>query len=163
MKQVSSATAPTATLLRPRPLVAELASDVELAEEELSLALSAADEDAELLLAVALVEELEPEDCEAVDEAVSESVWEASEVLLAVAEPLPVVEAGVATVAFPMSCTKVKALDPNVDCQQARYEAPPSAPAVVASTAVLQVRPGSTSHGTALPEAAKSVLDEHAV
>ena len=97
MKQVSSATAPTATLLRPRPLVAELAPDVELAEEELSLALSAADEDAELLLAVALVEELEPEDCEAVDEAVSESVWEASEVLLAVAEPLPVVEAGVAT------------------------------------------------------------------
>ena len=97
MKQVSSATAPTATLLRPRPLVAELASDVELAEEELSLALSAADEDAELLLAVALVEELEPEDCEAVDEAVSESVWEASEVLLAVAEPLPVVEAGAAT------------------------------------------------------------------
>ena len=67
------------------------------------------------------------------------------------------------SLAFPMSCTKVKALDPNVDCQQARYEAPPSAPAVVASTAVLQVRPGSTSHGTALPEAAKSVLDEHAV
>ena len=41
--------------------------------------------------------ELEPEDREAVDEAVSESVAEASEVLLAVAEPLPVAEAGVAT------------------------------------------------------------------
>ena len=41
--------------------------------------------------------ELEPEDREAVDEAVSESVAEASEVLLAVAEPLPVAEAGAAT------------------------------------------------------------------
>jgi hypothetical protein len=65
--------------------------------------------------------------------------------------------------ALPMSCTKVKALEPRVDCQQARYEAPPSASAVAARTAVLQVSPGSTSHGTALPEAAKSVLDEHAV
>ena len=64
---------------------------------------------------------------------------------------------------FPMSCTKVKALEPNVDCQQARYEAPPSAPAVVASTAVLQVKPGLTSHATAVPELPKSVLDEHAV
>ena len=87
-KQVNSATAPTATPLRPRPLVAEPAPD-----EELELALSAADEDAEFLLAV----ELEPEDREAVDEAVSESVADASEVLLAVVEPLPVVEAGAAT------------------------------------------------------------------
>lgn len=177
--------APTAALLKPRPLVAKLAPDVELADEELELALSvpeAADEDAELLLAVALDEELEPEDCEAVDEAVSESVEEASEVLLDTAELLPVVEAGAATArncqradhmygnlleedlhALPMSCTKVKALEPSVDCQQARYEAPLSAPAVVASTAVLHVSPGLTSHGTALPEAAKSVLDEHAV
>ena len=64
---------------------------------------------------------------------------------------------------FPMSCTKVKALEPSEDCQQARYEAPPSAPAVVASIAVLQVRPGLASHATALPEVPKSVLDEHAV
>ena len=64
---------------------------------------------------------------------------------------------------FPVFCTRVKALEPNVDCQQARYEAPPSAPAVVASTAVLQVRLGSTSHATAVPEVPKSVLDEHAV
>ena len=78
-------------------MAAELAPNVELADEELELALSAADEDAELLLAEALVEELEPEDCEAVDEEVSESVAEASEVLLAVAEPLPVVEVGAAT------------------------------------------------------------------
>ena len=92
-KQVSSATAPTATPLRPKPLVAELAPDEELADEELGLALSAADEDTEFLLAV----ELESEDREAVDEALSESVVEASEVLLAVAEPLPVVEAGAAT------------------------------------------------------------------
>ena len=92
-KQVNSATAPTATLLKTRPLVAELAPDVELADEELELALSAADEDAEFLLAV----ELEPDDREAADEAVSESVADASEVLLAVAEPLPVVEAGAAT------------------------------------------------------------------
>jgi len=74
-------------------LVAEPAPDVELADEELELALSTADEDAEFLLAV----ELDPEDREAVDEALSESVAEASEVLLAVAEPLPVVEAGAAT------------------------------------------------------------------
>jgi hypothetical protein len=74
-------------------LVAEPAPDVELADEELELALSTADEDAEFLLAV----ELDPEDREAVDEALSESVAEASEVLLAVAEPLPVAEAGAAT------------------------------------------------------------------
>jgi len=65
--------------------------------------------------------------------------------------------------ALPISCTKVNALKPSVACQQAKYEAPPSAPAVVASTAVLQVSPGLTSHGTALPEATRSVLDEHAV
>ena len=74
-------------------MVAEPAPYVELADEELELALSTADEDAEFLLAV----ELDPEDREAVDEALSESVAEASEVLLAVAEPLPVVEAGAAT------------------------------------------------------------------
>jgi hypothetical protein len=53
--------------------VAEPAPDVELADEELELALSvseeAADADEELLLAVALVEELESEDSEAVEEA----------------------------------------------------------------------------------------------
>lgn len=65
--------------------------------------------------------------------------------------------------ALPMSCTKVKALEPRVACQQAKYEAPPSAPAEAASTAVLHVSPGLTSHGTPLAEAAKSVLDEHAV
>jgi len=65
--------------------------------------------------------------------------------------------------ALPMSCTKVNALEPSVACQQAKYEAPPSAPAVVASTAMLQLSPGLTSHGTALPAATKSVLDEHAV
>lgn len=100
-KQVSSATAPTAALLKPRPLVAEPAPDVELADEELELALSVAepaDEDAEVLLAVVLAEELEPEDCEAVDDVVSESDdAEASEVLLDAAEPLPVVEGGAAT------------------------------------------------------------------
>jgi hypothetical protein len=76
---VSSATAPAAALFRPRLLVAGLAPDVELADEELELALSAAeaaDEDAELLLAVVLVEELESEDSEAVDEAVLEAVEE---------------------------------------------------------------------------------------
>lgn len=166
-------------------MVAETAPEVELADEELELALSvveAADEDAELLLAVALVEELESEDSEAVEEAVPEAVEEACEALLDSAEPLLVVEAGAATAkscqhtehigtnipgenlqALPMSCTKVKALEPRVDCQQARYEAPPSAPAVAARTAVLHVSPGLTSHGTALPEAAKSVLDEQAV
>lgn len=78
---MNSATAPTATLLNPKPLVAGPAPDVEFADEALELALSVAeptDEDAELLLAVVLDEELEPlEDCEAVDEAVSESVAEA--------------------------------------------------------------------------------------
>jgi hypothetical protein len=76
---VSSATAPAVALFRPRLLVAGLAPDVELADEELELALStaeAADEDAELLLAVVLVEELESEDSEAVDEAVLEAVEE---------------------------------------------------------------------------------------
>lgn len=62
-----------------------------------------------------------------------------------------------------MSCTNVNGLEPSELCQQARYEAPPSAPAVVASTAVLQVRPGLTSQGTGLAEAASSVFDEHAV
>ena len=184
-KHAKSATAPTAAPLKPRPLAAGPAPEVELADEELEPASSVAeavDEDTELLLPVALDEELRSEDCEAVDEAVSVSDEEASEVLLDVAEPLPVVEAGAATArncqckahivitipkensqALPMSCTKVKALEPNVDCQQAKYEAPPLAPAVVASTAVLHMRPGLTSHGTALPEAAKSVLDEHAV
>lgn len=81
-------------------MVAEPAPDVELVDEELELALSVAepaDEDAEVLLAVVLAEELEPEDCEAVDEAVSVSVEEASEVLLDAAEPLPGVEDGAAT------------------------------------------------------------------
>ena len=99
-KQASSATAPTAALLKPRLLVAEGAPEAELADEALELTLSAAeaaDEDAELLLAEAVFEELEPEECKAVDEAVSESVAETSEVLLAIAEPLPVVEVGVAT------------------------------------------------------------------
>jgi len=69
--------APTTALLRPRPLTAELAPDVELADEELELALSAAEaaeEDEELLLAVAL--ELEPEACDAADEAALESAVE---------------------------------------------------------------------------------------
>jgi hypothetical protein len=66
--------------LRPRPLIAVPAPEVELADEELELALSveeAAEEDTELLLAVALVEELESEDSEAVDEAALEAVDEA--------------------------------------------------------------------------------------
>jgi hypothetical protein len=68
------------------------------------------------------------------------------------------------SLALPMSCTKVNALEPRVACQHARYEAPPLAPAVVASTAVLHVSPGLTSQGTPLADAAaKSVLDEHAV
>lgn len=80
-KQVSSATAPTAALLKLRLLAAGTAPEVELADEELELALSvseeAADAEEELLLAVALVEELDSEDSEAVDEAVLEAVEEA--------------------------------------------------------------------------------------
>jgi hypothetical protein len=64
---------------------------------------------------------------------------------------------------LPMSCTKVNALEPRVACQQARYEASPSAPGAVASKAVLHVSPGLISQGTPLAEAAKSVLDKHAV
>jgi hypothetical protein len=97
---VSSAKAPTAALLKLRPLVAEIAPDVELADEALELALSvveAAEDDAELLLAVALAEELDSEDSEAVDEAALEAVEEAWEALLDSAEPLLVVEAGAAT------------------------------------------------------------------
>lgn len=97
---MSNATAPTAALLKPRPLVAELAPDAELADEELELALSvveAADDDTEPLLAVALVDELESEDSEAVDEAALEAVEEAPEARLDSAEPLLVVEAGAAT------------------------------------------------------------------
>lgn len=79
-KQANIATAPTAALAKPRLLVAEPAPEVELAAEELELALSAAeaaDEDTEVLLPVALVEELEAEDFEAVDEAALESAEEA--------------------------------------------------------------------------------------
>jgi len=80
-KQVSSATTPAAALWKPRLFVVEPAPDVELADEELELALSvseeAADADEELLLAVALVEELESEDSEAVDEVALEAVEEA--------------------------------------------------------------------------------------
>lgn len=126
------------------------------------------------------MEELETEDCEPVWVATDEAVSEA--VVGALLEPLPFVEDAGATaidcqleahncsimlkddsLALPMFCTKVNAPSPRVACQQARYDAPPSAPATVARTAVLHDSPGSISHGTPLAEAAKSVLDEHAV
>jgi hypothetical protein len=68
---------PTAALLKLRPLVAEIASDVELADEALEMALSvveAAEDDAELLLAVALVDELDSADS---DEAALDAVEDA--------------------------------------------------------------------------------------
>lgn len=76
--QARSATAPIATLMNPRPVPAGLASEVEFDDSELELALSAAEEeeaadaDEELLLPVALAEELW-----AVDETALDAVAEA--------------------------------------------------------------------------------------
>lgn len=65
--------------MKPRPLLAGLAPDVEFDDEELGLALSAelADVDEELLLPVTLAEELWAEDSEADDEAALDAVAEA--------------------------------------------------------------------------------------